>query len=466
MKDVALAAYHRLPAPVQSMAASTWGLWLLGWRSGVTRRRSRIEALEREQWGSNDWKRFREARLQHILERAATGVPYYRSYWERRAASSGPPPWTRLENWPILTKAEVKASPRSFVADDRRTRWMYAEHTSGSSGTPLTLWWSRETTQRWHGLLDARALGWNGLRPGDRWAMLGGQLIVPVERRDPPFWVWNAPFRQLYLSSYHITPEVTEAYIDAMRAKRVVYVLGYASSIYALARNVHRLRLKPPRLRCVISNAEPLYDHQREMIAESFKCPVVDTYGMAEIVAAGSECSGGRMHLWPEVGLVEVVDEQQDLAVPEGGVGRFVCTGLLNADMPLIRYEVGDRGSIRPSGECECGRRLPVITSLEGRLDDVLVLRDGREVGRLDPVFKTDLPIEEAQIVQDSVDHIRVRVVPAAGFGSAVADKIISRLADRVGDVHIEVEQVTAIERTGAGKFRAVVSHVGDGRGH
>ena len=95
-----------------------------------------------------------------------------------------------------------------------------------------------------------------------------------------------------------------------------------------------------------------------------------------------------------------------------------MATGLLNPDMPLVRYDVGDRGARAPSGAaCACGRLLPRLLAIEGRSDDVVVTPEGRRVGRLDPVFKADLAIREAQIVQETRDRVRVLIVPAAGYG-------------------------------------------------
>ena len=105
--------------------------------------------------------------------------------------------------------------------------------------------------------------------------------------------------------------------------------------------------MQPPGLKVVISNAEPLFSYQRKLISQVFGCPVRETYGMSEMVAAAGECEHGRLHLWPEAGIVEVLADDRDEPLPNGEVGRLICTGLINEDMPLIRYELGDRGSWR-----------------------------------------------------------------------------------------------------------------------
>ena len=143
------------------------------------------------------------------------------------------------------------------------------------------------------------------------------------------------------------------------------------------------------------------------------------------------------------------------------GRGWFACTGLLNTTMPLIRYLVGDAGSVAPPDEsCACGRTLPMLRSIEGRCDDLVRTADGRLIGRLDPVFKGTLPIIGAQIIQEELDRFRVLVVPAAGYGGEAEGSITRRLRERVGDVRVEVEVVDQLPIGANGKFKAVISRL------
>ena len=153
---------------------------------------------------------------------------------------------------------------------------------------------------------------------------------------------------------------------------------------------------------------------------------------------------------------MEFVDDLGD-AVSTGDSGDLICTGLLNGDMPLVRYRIGDRGAEAPQTSCSCARTLPAVARIDGRSDDVLYTTDGRAVGRLDPVFKGHLPIREAQIIQHSLKQIRVRFVPAADFTPASLSELSERLRARLGPVEIVTEALDAIPRTDRGKFRAVV---------
>jgi len=456
MTDTLLKAYHGLPAPLRSVVASLRGLYLSYWRYGSETERLVEEALDRESWAPGQWKAWHEERLAHVLHRAATRVPYYQEQWAVRRRRGDRASCEYLENWPILEKNSVRDNPRAFVADDCNLRLMFHEHTSGTTGKPLSLWWSMETVRKLYALSEARIRYWNGVSRHNRWAMVGGQLVTPVTQRQPPFWVWNKGLNQLYMSSYHLASDLIGSYLEAMSRYRITYLYGYTSSLYALAQAVLESGRQDIGMNVAIANAEPVYDYQRASITEAFKCPVRETYGMAEIAAMASECTAGRLHLWPEVGWVEVIQDKQSL--PYGASGDLVCTGLMNADMPLIRYRTGDRGTLAGGLEtCQCGRTLPVIESVDGRVDDLLYTMDGRRIGRLDPLFKGDLPIQEAQIIQEALDCVRVRYVPTRDFRPHHESVITERLQERMGRVKVVMEPMAEVPREANGKFRAVI---------
>jgi phenylacetate-CoA ligase len=167
------------------------------------------------------------------------------------------------------------------------------------------------------------------------------------------------------------------------------------------------------------------------------------------------------MHCWPEAGLIEVMADDSDEPVQPGQTGRFICTGILNSDMPLIRYEIGDRGALSDhQSQCSCQRTLPILQKIEGRLDDIILTPDGRKIGRLDLVFKEELCIQEAQIIQEDMSRIRVLVVPDSGYSEHDRVAIVQRLKERIGDLDISLETMNRIPRAANGKFRAVVSYV------
>lgn len=448
--------YHKLPPSARDIVASLRGYYLRTWRYGPETDQWVAEAHERERWSAEQWKTYREERLAYVLHRAATQVPYYREQWAERRRNGDKAGWEYLENWPVLEKDALRTDASRFVVDDCDIEKMFHEHTSGTTGKSLDLWWSQETVRRWYAMFEARWRRWYGVSRHDRWAIIGGQLVTPVEQRHPPFWAWNAAFHQLYMSSYHLAPGLIADYLDALAKYKIRYLFGYTSSLYALAQEALRLGRDDLHFTVAITNAEPVYAYQRQAIEEAFHTPLRETYGMSEIVIAAGECEAGQLHLWPEVGWVEVLEDNQPV-VP-GTAGELICTGLFNADMPLIRYRLGDRAALAEAETpCECGRRLPKLKAVEGRSDDVLYTPDGRRIGRLDPVFKQNLPVLEAQIIQEKLDYIRVLYVPAGDYTPEAGQTIIKGIQDRMGDVEVVLEAVPEVPRTANGKFRAVI---------
>ncbi len=460
MNDKLLKLYYCLPTSLRSVAASLRGFYLRSWRYGPETERLMQEALERETWSTERWKAWQEERSAYVLHRAATQVPFYRNYWIQQRQRGNRASWEVLENWPILKKEVLRENPLAFVADDCIVRRMYCDRTSGTTGTPLTVYLNKDTMRKYYALYEARIRRWHGVSIRERWSMLGGQQVVPLHQEKPPFWVFNAGLHQLYLSTYHISTSNVKYYIDALYRYAPTHMMVYPSSAFSLSRIILDKALKVPKMKVIFSNAELLLDRHRKFISEAFKCNVRNTYGIAEMVTAASECERGTMHIWPEIGMIEVLDDMLDMPVKNGEVGRLILTGLLNVDMPLIRYEVGDRGSLELSEKkCDCTRSLPLLNKIEGRLNDMILTTDGRRVFWLNPVFY-NLPVREAQIIQETLECIRVRYVPAPDFKPEVGRLIFDRLRERIGAVQVFLEQVDKIPREANGKFRAVISHI------
>jgi phenylacetate-CoA ligase len=452
--------YYRLPAPARSIAASIRGYYLRSWRYGPETERIAEEALEREQWTSDQWREYQLEELCKLLHRAATQVPFYREHWAKRRRKGDQASWDYLENWPLVEKEDIRRDPQAFLADDCDPKKMFRVRTSGTTGKPIDLWFSRQTHTNYYGLCEARNRYWYGLSRHDRWAIQGAHLVVPITARRPPFWVWNSAFQQLYLSAFHMTRQRIPDFLDALVKYRIVYLYGYPQYLYIIAKEMLRLNRRDVKMKVVIGNAEPLFDYQREVITEAFDCPVRETWGMSEIVGSAGECQHGQLHLWPECGFVEVLKDGQPL--PTDVTGDLVCTGLLNRDMPLIRYRVGDRGALAGDQTCHCGRTLPILKSLDGRTTEFVYLPDGKMINRFEPVFVTELPLVEAQVIQDSLNRIRILYVPTDQFSAVHEEMMLQRTRDRMGNPNVEIvaESTNSIPRTPAGKFQTIVCNL------
>lgn len=462
MNEIMTKLYYQLPPSLRSVVASFYGLSLRSWRYGKETEVLVAEALERDKWSPQRWRIWQEERLARVLYRAASKVPYYRNQWTERRRKGDQSSVERIEKWPLLDKEAVRRNPQAFVAEDCNLKKMFLDHTGGTTGTPLKLYSTKKTLRAWHAIFEARARRWNGLSRHERWATLGGQAIVRGDAKRPPYWVWNAPMRHLYLSANHISPANTPYYLNALMRYRVRHIIGYSSSLSVLAREALKLGAPRPSIRAIITMAEPLNRQQRDIIMTAFGCDIRETYGMSELVAMATECEAGTLHLWPEVGWLETFSDYEERPSAAGSTGRLIATSLMNTDMPLVRYVVGDRGKLDGENSyCECGRQLPAILGIEGRTNDLLLTKDGREVYWLNPIFY-GLPVVEAQIIQERLDKVRVLYVPGLTFANNCEDVISNRLKTRMGDIHVTLERVISIPRGPNGKFRAVICNLSE----
>ena len=187
--------------------------------------------------------------------------------------------------------------------------------------------------------------------------------------------------------------------------------MGYAGAIYEWARLIGNTRDPVPNLSVIIVSAETLHEEWRAVIESCFKVPVYNRYGGRDIHFIAQECPYRKgLHINSETALVEIVKDGRQ--VPPGEVGEIVVTRLDNFAMPFIRYRSGDLGVMAQSA-CGCGRSLPLLEKVEGRLQDAIVTADGRIVsGLLFAHMMKDCPeIKEFQIHQLAMNRLLIMVV-------------------------------------------------------
>jgi phenylacetate-CoA ligase len=257
-----------------------------------------------------------------------------------------------------------------------------------------------------------------------------------------------------------MSDENLKYYIDKLKKFNPVYIDGYPSAIYILAKYLERngaVGYVTPKV--ILTTAETLLDNQRDVIERIFKTKVYNQYASTEGAPFITECEYGNLHINPESGIFEFL-KPDNTPADFGEIGQLVVTSFLTKAMPLIRYKIGDL-AIKKAGDCDCGRKMPLVEKIVGRVEDMLYTKQRGYVGRLDPIFKK-LPnsIIEAQIIQDDVDQITILIVPDyTTFQSSHLDTLEEELKYRLGsDIHITKEIVERIPRGPAGKFKAVIS--------
>jgi phenylacetate-coenzyme A ligase PaaK-like adenylate-forming protein len=448
------ALYARLPITAQHGAVSAYGLYWHWLRFGPGYQRSLREYLSRDRLDGSAWVEWQRQRLRELLSIAAVHVPFYRSTWDqtaKAAASEG-----RLDVLPLLEKEPLRQDAYAFLRDDIKPRRLVF-HTSGSTGTPIASIWTVKELRNSLALREARSARWAGVSFELPRATFSGRTVEPAADSRGPFYRFNIVERQAYFSAFHLRPDTARHYVKAMKTHRIQWMTGYAFSYYTLARFILEQQLEVPPLKAVVTTSEKLTADMRTVMEQAYKCRVFEEYSTVENVLFASECEAGSLHVSPDAGVVEIL-RSDGTACPPGEVGEVVATCLMRDYQPLIRFRLGDlaRWDDRP---CACGRAMPLLLEVTGRIEDAVVGPDGREMVRFHGIFVEQPNVIEGQIIQEELRRIRVKVVTTSGFASADTQEIIRRVQQRLGSqVDVIVEPVTNIARTKAGKFQAVVS--------
>jgi len=259
-------------------------------------------------------------------------------------------------------------------------------------------------------------------------------------------------------SLYHMADATMPSYVAELTDFAPAYVLGYPSGISVLARYVVEQGITVPAPRAIFTGSEKLHTAQRKLIEKAFHCPVYQWFGQVEMTVNLHECQYQRLHVKEEYGLLELLRDDGTEVAP-GEMGNVVATGWGNWAFPLIRYRTGDIMHLAKDQSCPCGRGGRIIEEIIGRDDDIILTPEGRYIGRLDFVFKPIDTIVEAQITQEAVNRLLIRVVPLSGFGKGDEELLVHKLQTYVGStMEIRVECVDQIPRTPTGKVRTVVS--------
>jgi phenylacetate-CoA ligase len=288
----------------------------------------------------------------------------------------------------------------------------------------------------------------NGVAPGDRVAILGA---IPPDREGTTALERLGRVRRV--SAFRTGPAMAEQLVSF----RPDALYGVASALLeaAEALTVGGRALRVP---LVFTSGEVLSAGTRRRLEDVFQGKVLDIYGSTEMKEVAWECAAGSMHVNADVVRVEVLGAD-GAPVPSGVEGDLVLTSLVNVAMPLIRFRIGDRGTLS-EGRCPCGVALPHLGPVTGRAADVL------EVGgeRISPYVLTCAleniaGLVRYQVLQVEPTRFAVRAVLGRGASpAAVRAEVVRAIECAVGiPVEVEVEIVPRVGQGPGGKTRVVL---------
>ena len=389
--------------------------------------------LDQKQWDDDRLQHCQNRLFLHLFRRAVGHSSFYQKlYAEYGVNTDSIRSVDDLAQLPVVTREHVRQHRHALYTG--RPWLKTVGRTSGSSGTPLTVYRDYPATVREGAYLWAqRAL--YGFRPGMKVVSLRGNLDRRVMRRYDRF------ANCLYLSSFNLREEHADWFYEQIRQFEPYAILAYPSSVEILA-NLFQAKSRQLSIPYVFTSSEQVYEHQRAKVEAVFNTQIVDWYGNAERTIALEQRPDGNFHSLP---LYSVNEYRTD---------HVLTTGLLSAAFPLIRYRVDD--VIIP-----CSDQAHRIQSIQGRHDDVLRLPDGTRVGRIGGVFSDVKGLMLAQIRQGANGQIKINLVVNNSFTAQSIAAIKTELRHRIGEsLPYEIAYVSPNEivRTAAGKFKLVIS--------
>ncbi len=412
------------------------------------------EAIKIDGYAREQLLELQRSRLQDLVDHAATHVPFYWD-WARDAGFTPGDP-VELGTLPVVTKGDFMPDLERFQSDAFDPSELAPGKTSGSSGVPFRFRKHPSASDYTYCCLW-RALHRFGLRPGDRRVYLWGRSYsfnnsklnnfkhrAKLRFRD---WLNNT----LAVGAYDLTFENVRRNIERIERFNPVYMHGYVSAQYTIARALldDNKKLNAPNLKAIVTESEKLYDFQREAMEEAFGCPVLEHYGSVEFGNIAQPDPDGNMRVNEDIFVVERAEN-----------GEAVITGLFSHAFPFIRYKLGDL--IEFDDKIHPGLPYASLKSIVGRTVDMIPVATGGSVHGVALAHLIDPHLDlvlKYQIHQTSLDRFVIRLVTRSPLPQESRETIMRDMRRMVGQAaQIEIEEVDHIEPAASGKFRWVIS--------
>lgn len=425
--------------------------------------------LEKTQWlPKQDIERLQIRNLRMLLRHAYKTVPYYHRIFKSRGFSPDNVMSIKdLEKLPILTKADIRKHFKELLSINYPKKKLILSQ-SGGTGDQIWFYVTREQIS-WEIAAEFRAYKWANYNFGDRCIIFWGSLIDLAKTTKLIKRLTNFLENVAVLNTYiMLSDEILDKYVLFMRKFNPEIIRGYANSIYMIAKYILEKGIKYAHPKSVITTAETLLDFQRKTIEEAFNCPVFDYYGSREIGSIAAECNiHNGYHISAENVVLECVKDGQQ--VSPGESGEILITSLRNYGMPFIRYAIGDVGKLSDD-DCACGRGLPLLDSIEGRVSQFMSIFD-KKLGKIVPVSPAGpglfggalmyLPIERYRIIQESLDKIIIVAVKGRNYTQKHTELLVEHIRKFLGDnVTLEIKFVDYLPPLPSGKRSVFISRI------
>jgi phenylacetate-CoA ligase len=383
------------------------------------------------------YKVLQDKQLHHLIRHAAQHSPFYKKLY--RNINTNAPLEEIYSLLPLIEKKNLREQASQIATTS--LRWMKKGYTSGTSGTPLTIFRSpraivKEQAHVWYFRMS------HGLHIGDPIVSLRGTLDSKT------LYSYNKSENTLYLSNCLLSLENSKKYAALIRDFKPKAILAYPDAVFTLAKFFEELNIKL-HVPLIFTSSETVLPFHKERIEQVFNGKLIDWYGNAERSISLGQCASGNYHEMPLYGYAQF------------HTSNVITTSLINRCFPLIKYTVDDTFHLMDQ-ECSCGKGKGIF-HIEGRTTDSIVLKDHTRVSGMNRAFYGVSNLDYAQVIQDNMEKITINLVTKPEYSEEDHSFLIKKVKSRVNesiDIEFKKIQEKDIIRTKAGKFRLVVSRL------
>ncbi len=427
------------------------------WQGGEYIHRTH-SALEELQWiDPKDLEIIRLHKVQDFIRHAYQYVPYYKKkFKDNDIHPEDIKTFKDFQSIPYLTRDDVINHREELMATSY-TGGYIEDTTGGSTGEPMRFIMDNHA-RWWSAAVETRYRGWYGVEPGDRRAWIWGAI------KDFPDWSLKDRLkarvkRYRYLNANTMLEKYMLPFAEMCAKWQPAMFRAYPSAMCLFASFIKKNGLAPIQPKLIELSGEKLLPSQRALLQEVFGSAVADHYSSWEIYDIAYQCPEGGLHV-SEDRYLELIKKDEPCNL--GEAGEVVITSLTQYAMPFIRYKNGD-SAVYDTQPCECGRSMPVLKEVVGRVLDLLCRPDGQFVspGTIYYIMKDRHDVAQFQVHQPDISHLIVRLKCIHPVDKDWIDDMRKKIQYYFGsNMNVEIIIVDQFELTPTGKLRCIISDV------
>lgn len=398
-----------------------------------------------------------ETKKQNIVSYHLKHNPFYKKFTEQADMSN----WTTI---PVMTKHDLQQPLKNRLSLGFTTKNIYINKTSGSSGTPFTFAKDK----------FCHALTWAGFMA--RYSCFGIDLNSSKQARFYGIPLHKSGYykerikdvlsNRYRFSVFNLSAYAFEKHIKKFKTTPFHYINGYTSVLVQFAKYLQQesiiLKTICPSLKACIVTSEMLFEADRTLLETQFGLAILNEYGAAELGLIAFQNPNKDWVLNTDDLYIEILDAHNNV-LPYGEAGRIVITSFYNKAHPFIRYDLGDIGKLSQKSTL----KTPILESLIGRADDVVVLPSGKRAAGLTFYYITKTIIEDSGNVKEFVieqlklDTFKIKYTSKTAITEATLKKVKQAIDNYLETgLTITFERKEQLNRANRGKLKQFKSYL------